>query len=90
MEIFREYRGKDQPFLFLLRLASLLNTARNNQWGSILNIVLFSQNEFVDNVRVHEQLERTKTSQITKRHLMQLRLKLDNLKEAMSKNWHVT
>ena len=34
--------------------------------------------------------ERMNTMQITKRHLMQLRLKLDNLKEAMSKNWHVT
>ena len=30
--------------------------------------------------------ERKKTMQITKRHLMQLRLKLDNLKEVMSKN----
>ena len=27
---------------------------------------------------------------IIKRHLMQLRMKLDNLKEAMSKNLHVT
>ena len=30
--------------------------------------------------------ERKKTMQITKRHLMQLQLKSDNLKEAMSKN----
>ena len=34
--------------------------------------------------------ERMKTTQIAKRHLMQLRLKLDNLKEAMSTNLHVT
>ena len=34
--------------------------------------------------------ERKKTMQNTKRHLMQLQLKSDNLKEAMSKNWHVT
>ena len=34
--------------------------------------------------------ERMKTMQITKRHLMQLQLKLDNLKEAMNKNLHVT
>ena len=30
--------------------------------------------------------ERKKTMQIIKRHLMQLQLKSDNLKEAMSKN----
>ena len=30
--------------------------------------------------------ERMKITQITKRHLMQLQLKLDNLKEAMSKH----
>ena len=30
--------------------------------------------------------ERKKTMQITKRHLMQLQLKSDNLKEAMNKN----
>ena len=31
-------------------------------------------------------LERKKTMQIIERHLMQLQLKLDDLKEAMSKN----
>ena len=34
-------------------------------------------------------LERMKTTQITKRHLLQLQMKLGNLKEAMSKNYHV-
>ena len=34
--------------------------------------------------------QNVKTMQITKTHLMQLQLKLDELKEAMSKNWHVT
>ena len=34
--------------------------------------------------------ERTKTMQVTKRNLMQLRLKLDDLKEAMSKNKHMS
>ena len=56
----------------------------------------------MDNVKIFEPLgnsdhnqihtgfigvpERKKTMQITKRHLMQLQLKSDNLKEAMSKN----
>ena len=38
---------------------------------------------------VKESIQK-KTMQNTKRHLMQLQLKSDNLKEAMSKNWHVT
>ena len=39
---------------------------------------------------VSRRTERMKTTQVIKRHSMQLRLKSDNLKEAMSQNWHVT
>ena len=123
--------SEDQQFLFLIQDSFLTQHVLEPTRGeNVLDIVLSSQKEVVDNVKILEPLGNSDISvklesknkktykrnfhkgnykdmrkylakldwnnmlmnktaielQITKRHLMQLQLKSDNLKEAMSKN----
>ena len=54
MEISREYRGEDQQFLFLIQDSFLTQHVLEPTRGD--NVVLSSQKELVDNVKIHEPL----------------------------------
>ena len=57
MEISREYRGEDQLFLFLIEESFLTQHVLEPTRGeNVLDIVLSSQKELVDNVKIHEPL----------------------------------
>ena len=65
METSREYRGEDQQFLFLIQDSFLTQhvlepTRREN----VLDTVLSSQTELVDNVKIHEPLGNSDHNQI--------------------------
>ena len=57
MEISREYGGEDQQFLFLIQDSFLTqNVLGPTRGDNVLDIVLSSQKELVDNVKIHEPL----------------------------------
>ena len=62
MEIFREYRGEDQQFLFLIQDSVL--TQHKTKGENVSAIVLSSQNEVVDNVKIYEPLGNSDHNQI--------------------------
>ena len=54
MEIYREYRGEDQRFLFLIEDSFLTQHVLEPTRGeNVLYRVLSSQNELVDNVKIY-------------------------------------
>ena len=65
MEISREYSGEGQQFIFLMQdsffTQHLLEPTRGED---VLDMVLSSQNELMDNVKVHEPLGNSDHSQI--------------------------
>ena len=65
MEISREYRGEEQQFLFLIQDSflnqQLLEPTRGEK---VLDLVLSSQNELLDNVKIHEPLGNSDRNQI--------------------------
>ena len=55
MEISREYSCKDKQFLFLIQDSFLTQHAIEPTRGeNVLDVVLSSQNELVDNVKIYE------------------------------------
>ena len=65
MEISREYRGEDQQFLFLIQNSFLIQHVLEPTRGeNILYLVLSSQNELVDNVKIHEPFGKIDHNQI--------------------------
>ena len=57
MEISREYRGEDQQFLFLIQDSFFTQHVLEPAKGeNVSDTVLSSQNELVDNVKIHESL----------------------------------
>ena len=65
MEISREYRGEDQQFLFLIQESFLTQHVLEPTRGeNVLDIVLSSQKELVDNVKIHEPLGNSDHNQI--------------------------
>ena len=65
MEISWEYRGEDQPFLFLIHDIFLTQHVLEPTRGeNALDIGLSSQNELVDNVKIHEPLGSSDRNQI--------------------------
>ena len=63
MEISREYRGEDQTFLsqesFLTQ-----HVLEPTMGENVLDIVLSSQKELVDNIKIHEPLDNSDHNQI--------------------------
>ena len=65
MEISKEYRGEDQQFLFLIQESFLTQHVLEPTRGeNVLDIVLSSQKELVDNVKIHEPLGNSDHNQI--------------------------
>ena len=65
MEISREYGGEDQQFLFLIQDSFFTqHVLEPNRGDNILDIVLSSQKELVDNVKIHEPLGNSDHNQI--------------------------
>ena len=60
-----EYRGEDQQFLFLIQDSFLTQHVLESTRGeNVLDIVLSSQKELVDNVKIHEPLGNSDHNQI--------------------------
>ena len=60
-----EYGGEDQQFLFLIHDSFLTQHMLEPAKGeNVLDIVLSSQNELVDNVKIHEPLGNSDHNQI--------------------------
>ena len=58
MEISREHRGQDQQFLFLIQDSFLTQHALEPTRGeNVLDIVLSSQKELVDNVKIQYKIK---------------------------------
>ena len=65
MEVSREYRGEDQQFLFLIQESFLTQHVLEPTRGeNVLDIVLSSQKELVDKVKIHEPLCNSDHNQI--------------------------
>ena len=65
MEISREIRGVDQQFLFLIQESFITQHVLELTRGvNVLYIVLSSQNELVDNEKIHESLGNSEHNQI--------------------------
>ena len=65
MEISREYRGDDQQFLFLIQESFLTQHVLEPTRGeNVLDIVLSSKKELVDNVKIHEPFGNSDHNQI--------------------------
>ena len=65
MEISREYRGEDQQFIFLIQGSFLTQHVLEPTRGeNVLDIVLSSQKELVDNLKIHEPLGNSDHTQI--------------------------
>ena len=65
MEISREYMNEDQQFLFLIQDSFLSQHMLEPTRGEyVLYIVLSSQNELLDNVKIHEPLRNSYHNQI--------------------------
>ena len=57
MDIFREYKSEDQQFLSLVQDSFLTQHMLEPTRGqNVLDIVLSSQNELVDSVKIYEPL----------------------------------
>ena len=65
MEISREYRGEDQPFIFLIQDSFLIQHVLEPTRGdNVLDTVLSLQKELLDNVKIHEPLGNSDHNQI--------------------------
>ena len=85
MEISREYSGEDQQFKFLIQDSFLIQHVLEPTRGeNVLDIVLSSQNELVDDVKIHEPLGNSDHNQIQ----FYIKVKSESITKQYRRNFH--